>query len=354
MNSIYTFEGVEDFRKKFFDIVSISNSIVISAHISPDDDSIASVLSTYTILSKEFPDKDIKIFYSGPKTERYNIFFNFEKINFVDDIGNNLEGVDTLILLDCNNIERSSKFPDKFSSLKNIICIDHHSSLPDKFSVALIDESYSSNAELLYDVLEAEKYLDKSLAELFLLGILGDTGNLIHIKSSQSKVFLVVKNLIEVGDIRIDSFLSKFRVIPKKIIPLLQEYVRNTTFLEVEGWPSLQYSFVDRAFIDKYKFSDEEMSAGSHIYLSQYLPRIEGQSWGFVFSPRTDGGVRMSSRSNADSVNVRIFHEQMGIGGGHDRASGANFKQEGDEPMDIKTCLEKVLEFMKNNKPVLS
>lgn len=153
------------------------------------------------------------------------------------------------MLLDCNNIERSSKFPEKFSSIKNKICIDHHNSPPDELSIALIDSSYSSNSELVYNILEGEKYLDKNLAELFLLGILGDTGNLVHIKSSQSKVFLVVKKLIEIGDIRIDSFLSKFRVIPKKIMPLLQEYVKNTTFLEIEGWPSLQYSFVDRSFI---------------------------------------------------------------------------------------------------------
>lgn len=354
MTNVFTIKEVESFRKSFLSIVSESNKVVITAHISPDDDSIASVLSTYTILTKQFPEKDINIFYTGPRVERYKIFHNFEKINFVDDVGNYLEGTDTLILLDCNNYNRSSLLPEKLLKIKNKICIDHHTSPPEEFDLAIIDSNFSSNSELLYDILDAQSYLDKNLSEIFLLGILGDTGNLVHIKSSQSKVFLIVKRLIEVGDIRIDSFLSKFRVIPKKIIPLLQEYVKNTTFLEIEGWPSVQYSFVDRSFISKYDYSDEDMSASSHIYLSQYLPRIENQSWGFVFSPRNDGGMRMSSRSNADSVNVRIFHEQMGVGGGHDRASGANFKQEGENPMEISDCLERVIDFMKNNKPVLS
>ncbi len=351
---VYTAQSINIFREKFFSLIQASNNIVITAHISPDDDSIASVLSMYSILTQKYPEKKIQMIYTGQSVDRYSIFYNFEKIQFVDDIASYLKDIDLLVFLDCNNIKRSSRFPEKFSDIKNLICIDHHSSLPDEFSLALIDSSYSSNSELIYDTLEAENYLDKNLSEIFLLGILGDTGNLTHINKGQSKVFSIVKKLVEVGDIRIDSFLSKFKFIPKKIIPLLQEYVKNTNFLEIENWPSLQYSFVDRKFIYEYGFSDEDMSAASHIYLSQYLPRIQNQSWGFVFSPRSDGGVRMSSRSNADSVNVRIFHEKMGIGGGHDRASGANFIKEDGDIMSIDECLNFVLEFMKNNKPVLS
>jgi nanoRNase/pAp phosphatase (c-di-AMP/oligoRNAs hydrolase) len=54
------------------------------------------------------------------------------------------------------------------------------------------------------------------------------------------------------------------------------------------------------------------------------------------------------------SVNVRIFSESLGNGGGHDRASGANFKSENGDMVEVITCIETVLEFMKNNKPVLS
>ena len=87
--------------------------------------------------------------------------------------------------------------------------------------------------------------------------------------------------------------------------------------------------------------------------MGQYLPRIQGQTWGFVFSPRSDGGVRMSSRSLAGSVNVRVLSEALGIGGGHDRASGANFKSENGEKIQVAPCIEKVLEFMKNTQPTI-
>jgi nanoRNase/pAp phosphatase (c-di-AMP/oligoRNAs hydrolase) len=192
------------------------------------------------------------------------------------------------------------------------------------------------------------------MAEHFLLGILGDTGNLTHVGAGQTQVFSIVKKLVDVGQIRIDSFLARFRGIPKHIMPLLQEFVRNTTFVEIPNWPSLQYSFVTREFSEQHQFTDEDMSAASHIYMGQYLPRIERQPWGLVFSPRSDSGVRMSSRSMNGSVNVRILCETMGIGGGHDRASGGNFKSEDGTPVAVDACIETVLDFMKKTGPVLS
>lgn len=346
--------SIREFRESFFSLVSESNNVVITAHFSPDDDSIASVLSMYSILKIKFPEKDIRIIYTGEEVSRYNVFHNFEKIEWVDDIAHHLEGVETLILLDVGKFSRISHVLESAPLVKNTICIDHHASTPDNFTLSLIEPAYSSNAELVYTALGGEEHLDKNIAEMFLLGILGDTGNLTFIDGHQTEVFSIVKKLVEVGNIRIDSFLSTYRTIPKRIMPLLKEYVKNTKYEEVLGWPPVQYTFVPRGFIAEYGFSDEDMSAASHIYMGQYLPRIEKQPWGFVFSPRNDGGVRMSSRSMSGSVNVRIFSEGLGVGGGHDRASGANFKPENGSVVEVEDCIEKVFEFMKNNKPVLS
>ena len=354
MTSLYKIGDVEAFREKFFSLISESQTVAITAHFSPDDDSIASVLSVYAILKIRFPEKDIRIIYTGEVVSRYDFFHNFDKIEWVDDISNHLEGVETLIMLDVGKFSRISHILESAPQIKNTICIDHHASTPDDFTISLIEPDYSSNAELIYKTLDGERYLDKNLSEIFLLGILGDTGNLTFIDGHQTEVFSIVKKLVEIGNIRIDSFLSRYRTIPKKIMPLLKEYVKNTKYEEVTDWPPIQYSYVTLDFIKEYDFSDEDMSAASHIYMGQYLPRIEKQPWGFVFSPRKDGGVRMSSRSMSGSVNVRVFHEMMGVGGGHDRASGANFKSDNGQPVETEECIEKVFEFMKNNKPVLS
>jgi nanoRNase/pAp phosphatase (c-di-AMP/oligoRNAs hydrolase) len=355
MNStVYTIATISEFRESFFTLIESAQSIVITAHISPDDDSIASVLSTHAILTKKYPKKNIRVVYTGDIVERYNTFSSFSVIEFVDDISNHLAGVDTVVLLDVSKYSRVSNLPDMVSQVPTRICIDHHASPPAEFTLALIEPNYSSNAELLYMIFEAEQYLDKNLSELFLLGILGDTGNLTFIDGTQTQVFSIVKKLVEVGNIRIDSFLSRYRTIPKRIMPLLQEFVKNTQYIDISGWPTMQYSFVGREFAQLGRYSDEDMSAASHIYMGQYLPRIEKQEWGVVFSPRNDGSVRMSSRSMSGSVNVRIFSESLGNGGGHDRASGASFKNEDNTPVEVNSCIQRVLEFMKNSKPVLS
>lgn len=341
------------FRTSFFALVEQAQHVVITAHYSPDDDSIASVLSTYTILKAKYTEKDIRIVYTGPVVDRYNIFHNFDQIEWVDDIAHHVNGTDLLIILDVNNLKRVSNAAEKIQ-VSNTICIDHHASAPDLFTLSLIDSNYSSNSELVCRALCDESQITKELAELFLLGILGDTGNFSYVRPNQGDVFVLAKKLVELVNTSIDSFRARYGGIPKHIVPLLQEYVKNTSYIDIEGWPSMQYSFVTRDFAAAHVVSDEDMSAASHIYMGQYLPRIKGQHWGVVFSPRSDGGVRMSSRSLAGSVNVRLLCEGMSIGGGHDRASGANFKHADGSAMEVTDAIDTLFKYMQNNKPVLS
>ena len=51
-------------------------------------------------------------------------------------------------------------------------------------------------------------------------------------------------------------------------------------------------------------------------------------------------------------MNVREVAEQMGIGGGHDRAAGGTFR-EGGKVLDSKECLDKILDWLNENEPVI-
>lgn len=334
-----------DFREKLFALVSESENIVITSHYSPDDDSIASVLLTYTILEEQFVEKNIKIIYTGAPSQRHSIFHNFDKITWVDDVANHLDHTDLLIILDVSRLSRISHLAENIKVQKTVT-IDHHGSTPDSFTLLLIESEYSSNAELVHDALVTENTLTKELAELFLLGILGDTGNLIHIGPSQSEVFLKVKKFIEIANIRIDEFKSKFSGIPQEVIPLIQILVKNMKFGQIPGWPPFQYTSISREEV--LNIDDEDISAATHIYMGQYLVRIDGYTWGFIISPRNDGTCRMSGRSLTGSVNVRDMHERLGVGGGHDRASGGYFEE--SDPSD---CVQKVLTWMEQNKPLI-
>lgn len=335
----------EDFKEKFFKLVEEANSVVITSHLSPDDDSIGSVLLMHKILIDKYPKKTIRVIYSGQRIDRYSIFKNFEIIEWVDDIVENLDGVDMILTLDASNWRRFSKFGEKLTSIPIKVGVDHHASLPDEYTLLFKDETASSNTELLYRLFVEGQEYSKEIAEYILLGLHGDTGGFAYIGPDKTSVFILVKDLIEKVGMSIDLFRSRYMGIPHRVIPLLQELVKNTTYKTIGSWPPVQFTFIEEIK----DYSDEDMSAASHIYMSQYLPRVEGYSWGFVITPRTDNTCRMSGRSLSGSVDVRIFHEQLGIGSGHIRASGGYFKE-----IDPKICLEKVVEFMKNNKPVLS
>lgn len=330
----------------FYNLVAESKSVVITAHMSPDGDSISSVLSVYTILTTKYSDKDIKIIYTGTGKQEFSFLKNYDRIEWVDDIGNHVADADLLIVLDVNNLNRVSKNPEKLSAIKNTICIDHHASVPDSFTLSFIDPNISSNSEMVYRTLGAEQYLTEDLAQIFLLGIITDTGNFSHIKPSQVGAFDVAKKLVEIGKINIGSFNTKFAGIPKKVLPLVQVLVRNINFKEVEGWPDIQTSFIDRETFEQGAYTDEDMSTASHIHMGQYVTRIGGYSWGLVFTPRSDGTTRVSGRSLPESVNIRDMFERIQIGGGHDRASGGSIKESKTED-----AIAQILDWMHSNKP---
>jgi len=340
---------LKEFRVNFFVLVEKATAIVITSHMSPDDDSIGSVLSTYTILSEKYPDKNIRIVYTGQKSSRHSGFYNFEKIEWVDDIAHHLDGVDTLITLDASNFGRFSKFPEKLLTVPVRIGLDHHASVPDEYTLLLHEKEFSSNAELVYRALLEDGVVSKHVAEHILLGILGDTGNFAFLSPEQGEVLVLTKILIETVGVSIGEFRARYGGIPLRIIPLLQELVKNTTYGEVSGWPPFQYTQIAREVAFQGDYSDEDISAASAIYIGQYLTRVEGYVWGFVITPRSDGGCRMSSRSLPGSVNVRDLHERLGIGSGHDRAAGGAFK----EISNPSECINRVLDWMKENTPLL-
>lgn len=332
------------FIGQFFTLTEKAEHIVITSHMSPDDDSIGSVLAMRSILVSTYPTKDIRILYTGAPVDRYAVFAGYEHIEWVSDIAEHAAGVDTLITLDASNWRRFTKQHEALVAISTRIGIDHHASEPDDYTLLYKDEKACANVELIYQLFLNGQNLSSDVASYILLGINGDTGGLAYVAPEDSQLFALTGALVEKVGMSLGMFRSRYMGIPIRLMPLLQELVKNTTYQTMDGWPPLQYTFVESIG----GYSDEDISAASHIYMGQYLTRVEGYSWGFVITPRTDGSCRMSGRSLEGSVDVRALHEALGIGSGHIRAAGGYFTES-----DAKVCIQKVLDFMKNNQPVV-
>lgn len=348
---------MENFRKSFFELIDASSSVIITSHISPDDDSIASVLSMYSIISNYKTDLSVRIIYTGIMGEeskkRYRHFSNFEKIEFTNDLSENIKSGDTVIFLDGSQYYRFSNQPERIGKDNTLICIDHHSSPSDHFTLKFIESSISSNAENIYRIFFSEKDPSVEVAKCLLLGILGDTGGLRYVRPDQTETFLITKKLLEIIGMSMDKFNSGFSSTSRPVFEVIQEYIKNTVFDEVPGWPPFQYSYISERFIENGFFDESTVGVGNTIYKSQYIRTIEKYPWGFVLRPKNDGTFSVSFRSLQDSVNVRDLAERMKIGGGHDRAAGAHFKKT-DGYGSVSACVDAIKEFMRNNKPLIS
>lgn len=341
-----------EFTSNFYELAYLSQNIVITAHESPDEDSIASVLSVYDILTTKYPDKKIRIIYSGKTVERLNSFKNYDKIEFVPDMSEYLEGVDLVIMLDGSQFGRFSKQPEKLKRVPKTICIDHHSSPADEFTHSLICPTSSSCAEVVYHLLCADLVVSKELAELFMLGILGDTGNFTYLKPHQTETLSTAKKLLEIGKIEIQEFQSRYRTISQRSFAVIAELIKNTKYGKAKGWPNFQYTYIEREFKKENNYTDNEVSEASHIYMGSYLRTIDSYPWGFILTPKSNGDYSLSGRSLPGSVSVRDMFERMTLGGGHDRASGATFKKI-DKDITMQEGLKIVLTWIKANKPKL-
>lgn len=341
----------QEFTKKFYELVGISKNILIASHKNPDDDSISSVLSIYQILTNKYSDKNIRIIYSGDFNKRWSYFKNFEKIEIVDDIASLSEEFGLIICLDAAQYSRVSDLPDKLrNSQAKKICIDHHSSKVDDFDLIYLKPGTSSTAEHIFTLFCPQNLkIDKRLAETLLLGILGDTGVFRWVGPEKAEIMDIAKKLIVDSEVEIESLLSKYQGYSEAAFGVMKECMKNVQLYSVNEWPRFIATFVSRKFQEENDYSDEEINEAVHVFIDTYARAIKGISWGAVFSPVSTGIVKASLRSMANSTNVRLIAEGMGLGGGHDAASGMKFKPEGDEKLEPEECLNKFLQWLKDN-----
>jgi bifunctional oligoribonuclease and PAP phosphatase NrnA len=345
----------KQFRANFDLLLKDSKTILLSSHLNPDDDSIGSILSLYSYLSSNYPDKKIKMAYSSPKIDRWSYFANFELIEFGTDIVDMISEYDLLIALDTSVYNRLSYKEEvlRGSSCKKI-CIDHHSNVPSFFDLILVTEQQSSVSQMIYTLFYQDdpKKIDLRTAETLLLGILGDTNwFLVNMKLTNLEIFDVVKRIVGDGQIDLETFGSKYKGYSSRIFQVIQECVKNARIVEVAGWPKFIYTFIPRSLLVEGKFSELELREGSHIYTASYNKTLRDVPWGATLYPAMSGEVNCSLRSRPGSVNVSVFGKQMGMeGGGHPGSGGLTFKREG-ELLETEACAETFIAWLKEHEP---
>lgn len=332
---------MKEFVDSFWNIVSNSENIMITSHTGPDDDSIGSVMAMKQTLEAEEVSADIV--YEANKSDRWKPFEFYNRVSFVKSLKDHVEKYDAYIFLDANELSRFSQETERYPGKK--ICIDHHVLEHEtQFDIEHIDSKAASTTTLIHNLFWKEKTVSPNLAESLLLGIMGDTGRFRYVNPDNSDVLRVAEKVIKEGGIRVEKFNSQFNSTKRGAFEVYTLLLHNATVKDIEGWPRFLYSFVDKEDVEDY--TDEEISTGAHMFVS-WPKRVEGITWGFVYTPRSNDQIACSFRSIPGSVNVQDIAKRMDIGGGHIRAAGGRFKD-----MTTREAVQQTEEWMEKHEAV--
>lgn len=341
----------DEFRKQFELLCKNASEIVVCSHQSPDDDSISTVLTMYRHLKDTYVEKRVRILYEGKSNARWAYFEGFEQINFVENLKEMLNGVDLIIIMDVAQLQRVMKDVRSSRDITGfggkIVCIDHHKNEPQEFDLTYIDDTAVATAQILFELFyEETPIIPKRICETLMLGILGDSGSFTYVQPNQSKIFDVAKKLVSDGEISIQSLKAKYMRYDLVVLKIQQILSQHLNEQEIGGWGRFLVTYLDRSELKELCSDDDAISAACHIFIDTYGKAVRGINWGVVIYPKFGKDeYAISLRSLPEGVNVRKIVQGMGIGGGHDLASGGRFVGK----ISAQECIEELTLWLSMN-----
>ncbi len=318
-----------------------AKKITITAHRSPDGDSVGCSVALYNIcknLGKEavicFPD-EVPLYLRWVKSSEDIIVFEKEP----EKVEELLLSADLLFALDYNGSSRmGGEMGALFDASKAYkIMVDHHTN-PDDF----VDLSYSfpktcSTCQLIYEILEKSNHLDLLTLEVgtpIYLGIMTDTGSF-RFPSLTAKTHDILAKLLELG-------VKHYEI---------HENVSDTNTIErlkMRGFVLSEKLEVINDEVAIVSLSKEEASnyncqKGDTEGLVNEALSIQGMKIAAFFN-EVDEYIKISFRSKGTNNKVNLLSQKYFNGGGHINAAGGRF--DGNILDAIALFKEKVYEFL--------
>lgn len=322
--------------KLFEERVQLSKKIVIVPHFNPDGDAIGSALGLYIVLKKL--DKNVEII--SP-----TIYPDFLKWlpynNKIRVLGKKTESdpsifkdVDLLIGVDFNALSRIENIKDRFAGSSAFkVLIDHHPN-PENFTDILIsDISYSSTAELVFEIIEStllNKYSDSDSATALYTGLMTDTGSF-SFNSSNPNTFRVVGEMMKAGvdkDKTYDKVYNSFSVDRMR-------FMGHVMLNRMVVIPELKTGYIYITAKDRKNFNEQFGDTENFVNIPL---GIKGIIFSAIFIER-DNFVKISFRSKG-SFNVNKFSAAHFSGGGHINAAG------GESHVSLQETTEKFVSIL--------
>ncbi len=198
---------------------------VITCHIEPDFDAIASAIGAKLLYSDA-----VVVFPNLPKRSKKNFIIQSTIYAYAEFQKVDLEKIDTLIVVDTCQKSRIGEFA-KIVDKVNVICFDHHADCDINCSEHYFEKTGANTTQIVMKLKEQNIDFSAEEATLFMLGIYEDTGKLLY-PSTTVNDFAMCAYLLEKGaklDI-VSNVLEE--TIEESQIYLLNELIKNARVFE--------------------------------------------------------------------------------------------------------------------------
>ena len=307
-----------------------NQSFVLVPHVNPDGDAIGSTVGLACIL--EDAGHKCTVVVPNDYPEFYNWLIEpVTVLNFDRNKGaakKAISSADAMFCLDFNEIERTGKLKDMVLGFaKTKVLVDHHPYPKDFCDYLISDTSYSSTAELVFDLavqLGLKKNITTEAANALFTGIMTDTGSFSH-NISNPNTFKVVSELIALG-IDVDTIHSNVYHNYSADRMKLLGYCLNEKMVV---YPELRTAYISlsKQELEKYNFAPGDAEGFVNYPLS-----IQGIVFTALFMEKDDH-VKISFRSKG-SFPANAFSSDNFNGGGHLNAAGGESKLSFDETIE--------------------
>lgn len=313
--------------KKIIEMLKQANSIALFTHCNADLDAYGSVGAMYHYLKSE--GKEVCIFLC----EELNPKFDFLKLQDVSFTPSEKK-FDLYMSLDCSTLDRIEQYSTMFKSGFSI-SVDHHFGGDVFYNLGLIDSSSAATCEILFDFFEKNNIdISKDIATCLYMGIMGDTGCLMH-DNTTSKTLNYISKLLNFGaDVDcVKQLLTTKTLQEVKAYEMIinSMHITNNIAVAVLTKKDKKKLGVDR--VDTSDISNLLLSIGG-VHISALLKQSDKNIW------------RVSLRSKKH-YDVASFCKKMG-GGGHKQAAG--YTAIGNLAFVKKQLLENLKNIRKSNE----
>lgn len=279
-----------------------NQSFVLTAHVSPDGDSLGSMLALYEFLVRQ--GKQVIVALDDTIPSVYQMLPCWDVIRSADEIGS--VKADLLVILDASTADRVGRIVEIVQA--PTLNIDHHVSNQGFTDYRWLDADAAATGEIIYRLLEEAKApITKEMATNLYTAIATDCGFFRYANTRPATM-------------RIGADLLSYGVEPNVIAEALEQVSLDTMRLTVRALQTMEFFAEEKVAVitvTKDMLEHDE----STDELINYPRKVEGVEVAVMLKQKDDRSIKVSMRSR--STDVSQIAMQFG-GGGHARAAGCS------------------------------